>query len=71
MQFYDNNGNYIILDVTVETLNFLLANIHVYRPNTTCNSQEFYKEPSNRIEDLYSTQHILLGGDYNLVLNKN
>lgn len=66
-QFNDNNGNYIILDVTVENLNFILVNI--YGPNT--DSPEFYKELSNKIEDIYSTQHLVLCGDFNLVLNKN
>lgn len=65
-QFNDKNGNYIILDVTIETLNFYLVNI--YGPNT--DSPEFYKELSNKIEDIYSTQHVILGGDFNLVLNK-
>lgn len=66
-QFNDNSGNYIILDVTVENLNFILVNI--YGLNT--DSPEFYKELSNKIEDIYSTQHLVLGGDFNLVLNKN
>lgn len=44
-QFDDNSGNYIILDVTVETLKFILVNI--YGPNTDL--PEFYKEILNRI----------------------
>lgn len=50
-QVNDSSGNYIILDVTVETVNFILLNI--YGPNT--NSPEFYKELSNKIKDIYST----------------
>lgn len=42
-QLKDNNGNCIILDVTVETKNFILVNI--YGPNT--DSPNFYKEFSN------------------------
>lgn len=42
--------------------------MNIYGPNT--DSPEFYKELSNKIEDIYSTQHVILGGDFNLVLNK-
>lgn len=37
-EFNHNSGNYIILDVTVDTLNFIIVNI--YGPNT--DSPEFY-----------------------------
>lgn len=43
--------------------------MNVYGPNT--DSPEFYKELSNRIEDIYSTQHAILSSDFNLVLNTN
>lgn len=39
-QLNDNNGNYIIQEVTIKFLNFILVNIHVYGPNT--DSLEFY-----------------------------
>lgn len=65
-QLNDNGGNYIILNVRVETLNCILVNI--YGSNT--DTPKLYKEHSNKIIDIYSTQHKILGVDYNFVKNK-
>lgn len=62
-QLNDNGGNYVILNVRVEPLNFILVNI--YGSNT--DTPKLYKELSNKIIDIYSTQHKILGVDYNFV----
>lgn len=41
----------VIMNVTVETISCILVN--VYNPDT--DSPQFYKEPSNKFEDIYST----------------
>lgn len=54
VKYDDYNGNYImivIMNVTVETISCILVN--VYNPDT--DSPQFYKEPSNKFEDIYST----------------
>lgn len=43
--------------------------MNIYGPKT--DSPEFYKELSNKIKDIYSAQHVILSGDFHLVLNKN
>ena len=65
-QYRDDNGNYLILDVIVENLHFLLINI--YGPNS--DKPEFYSQLLNTLQDIYSSQYIILGGDFNLILNK-
>lgn len=65
-QYKDDSGNYIILDATVEGISFLLINI--YGPNS--DTPDFYMNIQNKIEEMYSSQHIVIGGDFNLILNK-
>lgn len=65
-QYRDDNGNYLILDVIVDNLHFLLINI--YGPNS--DKPEFYSQLLNTLQDIYSSQYIILGGDFNLILNK-
>lgn len=65
-QYRDDNGNYLILDVIVENLHFMLINI--YGPNS--DKPEFYSQLLNTLQDIYSSQYIILGGDFNLILNK-
>ncbi len=56
----------MILNVIVENLQFLLINI--YGPNS--DKPEFYSQLLNTLQDIYSSQDIILGGDFNLILNK-
>lgn len=65
-EYRDEYGNYLILDVTVENIHFLLVNI--YGPNI--DTPTFYSGLLDIIQGIYSTQHIILGGDFNLILNK-
>lgn len=63
----DDSGNYLILDVEIEDIPFLLINI--YGPNN--DRPQFYSELISKIEDIYTSQHIILGGDFNLILDKD
>lgn len=63
----DDSGNYLILDVEIEDIPFILINI--YGPNN--DRPQFYSELKSKIEDIYTSQHIILGGDFNLILDKD
>lgn len=63
-QYKDDNGNYIILDATVEGIKFLLINI--YGPNS--DTPDFYTNIQNKIGEIYSSQHIIIGGRGTLIL---
>lgn len=63
----DDDGNFLLLDVTIDSLSFLLINI--YGPNV--DSPAFYINLLNMIQDIYSKQHIVIGGDFNLVFDKD
>lgn len=63
---YDS-GNYLILDTTVENMHLLLVNI--YGPNS--DTPYFYSELKNKIDSYLNTQHIIIGGDFNIVMNKD
>lgn len=62
----DANGNFLIVEVEIENKDFLLVN--VYGPNT--DQPGFYSNLRNEIEKLYINQHIILAGDFNVVLNQ-
>ena len=66
-QYKDDSGNFLILDVTIDSLQFLLINI--YGPNTDV--PEFYSKLLEQIEGAYSFQYIIIGGDFNLVLDQD
>ena len=66
-QYKDDSGNFLILDVTIDSLQFLLINI--YGPNTDV--PEFYSQLLEQIEGAYSFQYIIIGGDFNLVLDQD
>ena len=66
-QFKDDSGNFLILDVTIDSLQFLLINI--YGSNTDV--PEFYFQLLEQIEGAYSFQYIIIGGDFNLVLDRS
>ena len=65
-QFKDDRRNFLILDVTIDSLQFLFINI--YGPNTDV--PEFY---SQLLEQwgAHSSQYIIIGGDFNLVLDQD
>lgn len=63
----DSDGNFLLSDVTIESLSFLLINI--YWPNL--DSPAFYINLLNKIQDIYSNQHIVIGGGFNLVFDKD
>lgn len=55
---------FLIVEVEIENKDFLLVN--VYGPNT--DQPDFYINLRNEIEKLYINQHIILAGDFNVVL---
>lgn len=63
----DDSGNYLILDTTIENMNLLLVNI--YGPNL--NTPNFYSKIIEKNDSCLNTQHIIMGGDFNLVMNKD
>ena len=65
-EFKEASGNYLILDVVIEDIPFLLINLYGPNSDTPC----FYSELVNKILEAYSTQHIIIGGDFNLILDK-
>ena len=50
----------------MENIHFLL--VILYGPNI--DTPTFYSDRLDIIHGIYSTQHIILGGDFNLILNK-
>lgn len=48
-------------------MHLLLVNI--YGPNS--DTPNFYSELRNKIDSYLNTQHIIIGGDFNLVMNKD
>lgn len=65
--YRDENGNYLILEATIDNLQFLLVNL--YGPNS--DTPEFYSQLLGKIEEIYSGQYVIIGGDFNLVLNQD
>lgn len=61
----DINGNFIILHVNMFEKEFLIVNI--YGPNN--DSPEFYVQLEEIVERIGHTEHIIFGGDWNLVRN--
>jgi hypothetical protein len=57
----------LILDVLVENIQFLLANI--YSPNS--DRPNCYLNLKNKIEQIYCSQRIVIGGDFNLIFDKD
>lgn len=64
--FKDDSGNFLILDVSVDDLHVLLVN--VYGPNL--DTPTFYTNLLQHIENLFTNQRIVLGGDFNLIFDK-
>lgn len=60
----DDNGNFIIVDMTVYNQRLTLVNL--YGPNS--DSPNFFKQISTHIDDIDNTD-IIICGDYNCVLN--
>ncbi len=63
-KIYDKNGNYVILDLTIDEHRFTL--VSVYGPNT--DRPEFYENIFNAIE-LIGNDSYMICGDFNLVLD--
>lgn len=59
----DNNGRYIISDISYEGSNYTLVN--VYAPNT--DEPDFFKTVFNHME-MIGNDYKVIGGDFNLVL---
>lgn len=64
-EYKDEYGNNQILDVTVENIHILLGNI--YDPNI--DNPTFYSGLLDIIQWIYSTQQVIFGGGFNLILN--
>jgi exonuclease III len=62
----DENGNYIILECTIEEHKFILVSI--YGPNS--DSPNFYSNLLSKINEIYDEQHIIIAGDFNMIMNK-
>lgn len=65
-ELYDEGGNYVILDCTVEEHKFILVNI--YGPNS--DSPSFYSSVLSKIMEIYVEHHIIMAGDFNLIMDK-
>lgn len=65
--FSDINGNSLMLDVTIENKQYLLVNI--YGPNE--DNPQFYKDIGKKIETVSNNHYIIMGGDFNMVMDKN
>ena len=63
-EILDQNGRYVILDITIDNIRMTLASI--YAPND--DSPEFITEVRDHIESIPNDNR-LIGGDYNLVLD--
>ena len=57
---------FLVISVKNDSYDFILAN--VYAPNSSANKLTFYKELQKHINE-HSTEHIILAGDFNCVLN--
>ena len=60
----DNNGRFLILDVTVNSKRISLINI--YGPNK--DNPEFFQGLFQNLE-LYDNEEIIMGGDFNCILD--
>ena len=65
-QILDNQGNYIILDISIHNQHFSLINI--YGPNT--DNPNFFQEIFQKVDDIGNTDFIICG-DFNLILDPN
>ena len=63
----DDNGRYILLDVTVQGSNYILGNI--YAPNKTKEQCSFFEDLQQKLYDFVTCQNqrIIIGGDFNVV----
>ena len=62
----DDQGRLLLVDINIEDRNLCLAN--VYGPNV--DNPSFYSNLFNQLQS-FSTSDIILGGDFNLVLNND
>ena len=60
----DNDGRYIICSAKIENVVYTLCNL--YAPNQ--DSPEFFEKIIKTLEN-YSSDHVIIGGDFNLTLN--
>ena len=58
----DKNGRLIILDLKVENLHFILANI--YSPNDSTQQNKFFEDLQGLLAP-FSGENIIIGGDFN------
>ena len=63
---FDNDGNFIVVDFSTQNISFRLINI--YAPNV--DTPKFFENIRNLVEE-NEQDYILVGGDFNLVLNPN
>ena len=63
----DDNGRYILLDVTVQGSNYIMGNI--YAPNKTKEQCSFFEDLQQKLDDFVTCQNqrIIIGGDFNVV----
>ena len=61
----DENGRYILLDVTVQGSNYFMRN--VYAPNKTQEQCSFFDKLLQKLDNLVTgqNQRIIIGGDFN------
>ena len=65
----DNNGRFILITVKIQDVVYKIGN--VYGPNNEGKAIDFYKNISQLLvnEDVNMDDNIMLGGDFNCVLN--
>ena len=63
----DDNGRYILLDVTVQGSNYIMGNI--YAPKKTKEQCSFFEDLQQKLDDFVTCQNqrIIIGGDFNVV----
>ena len=63
----DENGRYILLDVTVQGSNYIIGN--VYAPNKIQEQCSFFDKLQHKLDNLVTgqNQRIIIGGDFNVV----
>ena len=63
----DENGRYILLDVTIQGSNYIMGNMYV--PNKIQEQCSLFDKPQQKLDNLVTgqNQRIIIGGDFNAV----
>ena len=67
----DSEGRHVLLDSTIQSLDFLLVNI--YAPNDVTEQCRFFRNLNQLIENNYNNveQKIVVGGDFNVTFDQD